>query len=139
LLQILCLMQDAYDTALQQGLQCALENMDLRSELAKAANVQAQAVSLARSESAAEAAASKLHLQTKYATLSIVLTIWQSTCCHVFSLQAQAMHSLHMCHLWGVGALQTSVKSYDEGLLQLHCTAKAHLYHSQPENHVQVG
>jgi len=136
LLQILCLMQDAYDTALQQGLQCALENMDLRSELATAANVQAQAVSLARSESAAEAAASNLHLQTKYATLSIVLTIWQSTCCHVCSLQAQAMH---MCHLWGAGVLQTSVKSYDEGLLQLHCTAKAHLYHSQPENHAQVG
>ncbi len=99
LLQILGLMQDAYDTALQQGLQCALENMDLRSELAAAANVQAQAVSLARSESAAEAAASKLHLQRKYATLSIVLTIWPSTCCHACSLQAQAMHSLHSCYL----------------------------------------
>ena len=49
------------------------------------------------------------------------------------------MHSLHMCHLWGVCVLQTSVKPYDEGLLLLHCTAKAHLYHSQPENHVQVG
>ncbi|DBB06467.1 TPA: hypothetical protein ACH3X1_012023 [Trebouxia sp. C0004] len=62
---LLTQVKDAYDTALQQGLQCALENMDLRSELAAAANVQAQAVSLARSESAAEAAASKLHLQTK--------------------------------------------------------------------------
>lgn len=58
-------MQDSYDAALQQGLQCALENMDLRAELAAAADVQADAVSLARSHSAAEAAASKLHLQTK--------------------------------------------------------------------------
>ena len=62
-------MQAAYDTALQQGLQCALENMDLRSELA-AADVQAQAVGLARSQSAAEAAASKLHLQTRYSLSS---------------------------------------------------------------------
>ena len=88
-------MQDAYDTALQQGLQCALENMDLRSELAAAANVQAQAVSLARSESAAEAAASKLHLQTKYAEHGAHnLTV---SCCRICSLQAQAMHSLHIC------------------------------------------
>lgn len=63
-------MQAAYDTALQQGLQCALENMDLRSELAAAADVQAQAVGLARSQSAAEAAASKLHLQTRYSLSS---------------------------------------------------------------------
>lgn len=60
-----CDMQDSYDGALQQGLQCALENMDLRAELAAAANVRANAVSLARSQSAADAAASKLHLQTK--------------------------------------------------------------------------
>ena len=99
-------MQDAYDTALQQGLQCALENMDLRSELAAAADMQAQAVSLARSESAAEAAASKLHLQMKYATLSIVMTIWQSTCCHVCSLQAQAMRSLHSCCLCSANICQ---------------------------------
>ena len=58
-------LQDAYDAALQQGLQCALENMQLRSELAAAADVQAHAVSLARSQSAADAAASKLHLQIK--------------------------------------------------------------------------
>ena len=60
-----CGMQDSYDAALQQGLQCALENMDLRAELAAAADVRANAVSLARSQSAADAAASKLHLQTK--------------------------------------------------------------------------
>ena len=58
-------MQGSYDAALQQGLQCALENMSLRAQLAAAADVQANAVSLARSQSAAEAAASKLHLQTK--------------------------------------------------------------------------
>ena len=58
-------MQGSYNDALQQGLQCALENVTLRAELAAAADVQAEAVSLARSESAAEAAASKLHLQTK--------------------------------------------------------------------------
>ncbi|KAA6423704.1 MAG: hypothetical protein FRX49_06275 [Trebouxia sp. A1-2] len=105
---LLAQVKDAYDTALQQGLQCALENMDLRSELAAAANVQAQAVSLARAESAAEAAASKLHLQTKCAKLSIVLTIWQSACCRVCSLQAQAMHS------YANYPLQTSAKSYDQ-------------------------
>ena len=60
-----CDVQDSYDAALQQGLQCALENMDLRAELAAAADVRANAVSLARSQSAADAAASKLHLQTK--------------------------------------------------------------------------
>ena len=58
-------MQDAYGAALQLGLQCALENMELRAELAVAADVQADAVTLARSQSAADAAASKLHLQTK--------------------------------------------------------------------------
>lgn len=58
-------MQDSHDAALQQGLQCALENMDLRAELASAADVRATAVDLARSQSAADAAASKLHLQKK--------------------------------------------------------------------------
>ena len=58
-------MQDVHDAALQQGLQCALENMDLRAELAAAATVQAQAVELAREQAASEAAASKLHLQAK--------------------------------------------------------------------------
>lgn len=58
-------MQDVHDAALQQGLQCALENMDLRAELAAAAMVQAEAVELARAQAASEAAASKLHLQAK--------------------------------------------------------------------------
>lgn len=58
-------IQDSYDAALKQGLQCALENINLRADLAAAADVQADAVNLARSHSAADAAASKLHLQTK--------------------------------------------------------------------------
>lgn len=61
-------MQEVHDAALQQGLQCALENMDLRAELAAAAAVQAEAVELARSQAALEAAASKLHLQAKSAS-----------------------------------------------------------------------
>lgn len=58
-------MQGVHDAALQQGLQCALENMGLRAELAAAAMVQAEAVELARAQAASEAAASKLHLQAK--------------------------------------------------------------------------
>lgn len=72
-------MQDAYGAALQQGLQCALENMELRSELAAAADVRLHAVSLARSESAAEAAASKLHLQTKYGVQPVLSVVLERT------------------------------------------------------------
>lgn len=62
---LLTQVKDSYDAALKQGLQCALENINLRADLAAAADVQADAVNLARSHSAADAAASKLHLQTK--------------------------------------------------------------------------
>lgn len=65
---LLLAVQDVHDAALQQGLQCALENMDLRAELAAAAEVQAKAVELAHSQAASEAAASKLHLQAKCAS-----------------------------------------------------------------------
>ncbi|KAL0026569.1 hypothetical protein WJX77_006982 [Trebouxia sp. C0004] len=86
---LLTQVKDAYDTALQQGLQCALENMDLRSELAAAANVQAQAVSLARSESAAEAAASKLHLQTKLVEMEFKAAEAEERACKLTAASAK--------------------------------------------------
>lgn len=62
---LLLSLQEVHDASLQQGLQCALENMDLRAELAAAAEIQTQAVELARSQATSQAAASKLHLQAK--------------------------------------------------------------------------
>ncbi|KAL3139979.1 hypothetical protein ABBQ38_004266 [Trebouxia sp. C0009 RCD-2024] len=90
---LLTQVKDSYDAALKQGLQCALENMDLRAELAAAADVQANAVSLARSHSAAEAATSKLHLQTKLVDMEMKATETEERASKLAALSAKTRAS----------------------------------------------